>query len=1472
MRLRVSLSRGTGHPVAHLQITADATVTVGSLAWGLATADPLGSTLDLERSVTLRVLGGGSAGTLIPDASLLDSGLRSGSTIEVAYPAVTGQDSQTTAAVLRVVSGPDVGKEIKLPFGTSDVGRAPACRVTLTDPQVSKTHCRIAISDKVEIIDSNSANGVLVGGVRVARTSLGVGEAATLGGTDLTITRVTTATAGVGTSTDIAFVRSPRVLSRPEQRSVEIPQPPQPLEPVPFPWLAMVAPRVMGATMFLLSNNRGLSLVFVAMSPILMLGNYFAQRRQSRLRHKAAVEAFESGIAHVEADMTAAHEHDRTRLRALHPEVTTCLDAANRLGDVLWSRRPEHPEFLQVRLGEGPIPAFTVAEFRPGNGLPELMAKARALSDRFVLLPGAPVIADLRSSGGIGVCGSTALLDSVARAVAIQVVTLHSPAEVVLACLTSTAGKQRWSWLEWIPHTASPQSPLGIHLSADSGSARLLLEQLESVVETRLRASAVKARLRGPLEKEEAQGAPYLPSVVVIADEPLADRARLTRLTERGPDVGVHVAWVAHSKGDLPAACRTYLDVADGSGATVGLVREEVLVRPVRCETVDLDTAAVFARSISPVVDAGAPTEDESDLPRSVPVVSVLGADAVDDSQLVLGRWRENFSLVARNGAPPRKLDRAGDLRAIVGHAGTEPFTLDLRTQGPHALVGGTTGAGKSEFLQAWVLGLAHAYSPDRVTFLFVDYKGGAAFAKCVELPHCVGLVTDLSPYLVRRALRSLRAELRYREHLLQRKGQKDLIDLEKTGDPECPPSLIIVVDEFAALVGEVPEFVDGVVDVAQRGRSLGLHLILATQRPAGVIKDNLRANTNLRVALRMADEHDSADVLGDAMAAHFDPAIPGRGAAKTGPGRITPFQSAFPGARTPPTPPLPAIDVMEVDFGSGAEWKMPAPPKIGDDVAKDIERVVITVSGAAAAGGVPTPRRPWLESLADSYDLLKLPQRRDTEIVLGVLDDPDNQAQVVEYFRPDVDGNIVYVGAGGSGKSTALRSLAIASAITPRSGPVHVYGLDFAGGGLSSLTPMPNVGTIVDGSDDERIGRLLRHLSAIVEERARRYSAVRASTLTEYRGISGSAAEVRLLLLLDGFSSFRSEYEMTPGRAQLYNDFAALLGDGRGVGVHVAMTADRPSALPTSIMSAFQRKVVLRQAGDDAYLHLGVPRDVLSSTSGPGRAMQVDNHQELQLAIPGTDFNVAAQAKLIEQLAASLARHHPKGPEAIKSLPTLIPASDVPNHVGGQAVLGMRDLDLAFAGFPTRGLVILSGPAESGRTASVRWFAEAIHRRFPETPLVHLSARPSSLAGQPIWRNSVVGAGDAPQLLDVLKGLAAQPAPPDIPAMAIFVEYLPEFVGTPVENALTEVVTLCRRNGHFLLADGEGSSWSKFSTLGNECKADRTGLLLQPDQADGDNLLRTQLPRCKRADFPPGRGYWVAGGKATKIQLPLVG
>ena len=766
---------------------------------------------------------------------------------------------------------------------------------------------------------------------------------------------------------------------------------------------------------------------------------------------------------------------------------------------------------------------------------------------------------------------------------------------------------------------------------------------------------------------------------------------------------------------------------------------------------------------------------------------------------------------------------------------------------------------------------MAAAHSPDRVTFLFVDYKGGAAFAKCVDLPHVVGLVTDLSPYLVRRALTSLRAELRYREHLLNRKGAKDLAELEKSGDPECPPSLIIVVDEFAALVGEVPEFVDGVVDVAQRGRSLGLHLILATQRPAGVIKDNLRANTNLRVALRMADEHDSQDVLGEKVAAFFDSDTPGRGAAKTGPGRITLFQTGYPGARTPPEAVAAPVDLTELGFGIGVPWMVPERKTDVERIDSDIDRLVSSMARAAVAAGLPKPRKPWLDGLAPTYDLSRLNQRRDSELVLGVIDEPEKQDQQVEYFHPDSEGNIAYYGAGGSGKTTALRSLALAASITPRSAGIHVFGVDFAGGGLSLLGPLPTVGSIIDGNDDERVGRLFKWLRQLADARQGRYSSAKAPTITEYRRITGEHQEPRILILIDGIGTFRTEYESIPDRQAIFGIFQQLLIDGRGVGIHFAVTADRPGAMSLSIANAFQRKVVFRQTDDDGYRTLELPRDVLSAGSPPGRAMQVGRPQELQMAILGDNINVAAQARMIEKLADFLRGLPGPRPAPIRALPIEIAVRSMPARVEGRPVMGIGDEDLEPVPFTPQGAMLVWGAAQTGRTNAVRWLAHSLRSWRPELSLVHLAARRSPLSGLPIWNRSGSGLDFAQHLLEELSSIVTQENSTDVPRLALFVESYPEFLQTPAETRLLEVVKAMRANGDFVVAEGEASTWTSSWPLLTEIRNARTGLLLQPEFTDGDAVLRTPLPRFKKGLPIPGRGYWVSGGRCSKVQLPRV-
>jgi S-DNA-T family DNA segregation ATPase FtsK/SpoIIIE len=1475
MKIKLTMRRTTGTEV-NLAVTADGTAQVADIAKSLYLADPTRNGIDDSANLTVRIIEAEGAGSsairaLDPNSTLLESGLRPGSVIELAAISqqLSGRDRGPAAATVKILSGPDTGREFSLPFGSSSIGRDHDVDVRLSDPLVSKRHARINVGEIVEIVDTNSANGILVGGRLTARATLTSTDLLEIGDTSLCVIPLQRSTTAAASSPVVEFIRSPRVVPRYPGTKFPAPEPPKRAQSQRFPILAIIAPLIMGAVLFAITRQ-ALSLVFIGLSPILMVGTYVDNRITNRRLTQAAVAQFDASIDATRALLGEAQNEERAVRLEEFPSVADTVGALHRLGSLMWTHRPEDTGFLTARLGLGTTPSRNTVTLPSSNEtLPEHWAKIRELAHEFANIDGVPIDLDLRLAGTLGLAGPRDLLGGVARGIVFQMIGLHSPAELVVTAIVSPTTRPNWDWLEWLPHTGSPHSPIdGNHLADNPGAGLALLSSLEALVEQRTKEAATPRGGYDPADPPKRRE-PMIPAVIVLveADTPV-DRGRLTRLSERGADANVHIIWCTPVLEQLPSVCRTFLVLESGDGhATVGQVRIGERTSPVACESVDGTVALQIARSLTPVVDVGVPIDDDSDLPQSVSYVALAGPELAEQSDAIIDRWRENNSLTIRDGSAPVRRKKEGNLRALVGHAGTEQFYLDIRSQGPHALVGGTTGAGKSEFLQSWVLGMAAAHSPDRLTFLFVDYKGGAAFADCVDLPHTVGLVTDLSPHLVRRALTSLRAELRYREHLLNRKKAKDLASLEKTGDPETPPSLLIVVDEFAALVQEVPEFVDGVVDVAQRGRSLGLHLILATQRPAGVIKDNLRANTNLRIALRMADEEDSTDILGVPLAAHFDPSIPGRGAAKTGPGRIVAFQTGYAGGWTTGEPPRPRIDIEELNFGSGSTWDVPKTEieQVGDPGPNDIARMVSAIRGAATGASVPPPRKPWLDELAAVYDFSKLPNpRTDERLLLGVVDSPASQSQPTVFYEPDRDGNMAIYGTGGSGKSGTLRSIAVAAAITARGGPTHVYGLDFGASGLRMLEELPHVGAIIAGDDDERVVRLLRTLRDIVDERSVRYAAIRAGSIVDYRRLAKAPDEARILLLVDGIGAFREAYEFA-GSSPWFNVFAQIAADGRQVGVHIILTADRSNAVPTSISSTIQRRLVLRLASDDDYLLTGVPTDVLSATSPPGRGILEDT--EVQIAVLGGSSNVAIQSREINQLAEAMRRQGVSAAAPIGKLAETIDLAPLSIAGGDRIAIGVDDEHLAPIGITPRGSFLIAGPPGSGRTTALVTLARSLRRSAPGIALIHISDRTTVLSRLAGWQTSAVGVEAVSELAQKLVAQYGTRAPAP-GTVAILIEGITDFTGTLAENDLDALIRLAVRGDQFVAAEAETSTWSQAWTLAQPFKAGRAGLLLVPGDLDGDTLLGTSTGRIRRADFPPGRGFLIAQGRAQKLQI----
>lgn len=1483
MRIKLTLRRPEDR-LTDLEVTADATATVADVASALYLADPMRAGMQAPEGLTLQVQdpGAGPTGVRALDRSvdLIQAGLRSGSVVSIARSSTeytTKAESRGPAvALLRVLSGPAEGREFPLPVGSSSIGREGDVDIRIPDPALSRRHCRINISDSVEIIDLQSANGVLIAGERVERAAIAPADTILIGDTSLAVVLLHRPGGAAPSSPVVQFNRSPRVVPRFPYRPLRAPDAPREMNPQTFPVFMLIAPLFMGGFMFLMTGSPR-SLMFVVMMPLMAGAGYMNRRYQQRKDLELQIEKFSEGMASLKRRVAAAQQLERAVRLVEAPSAADTVDSAFRLGRLLWTHRPEHHAFGTVRLGIGVAPSRVGIEL-PGdnNCIARFWDELLDMQEEYSMIAGVPIVGDLRQCGSVGVAGAGSEAAGAARGIVMQIVGLHSPADVAVAAITSSTSRGAWEWLKWLPHTTSPHSPLpGDHLASTRLQGASLVARIEELIEQRTGGEA--PQLRGPMtidvaDETQEPPAPITPALIlVVEDDAPVDRARLVRIAERGPDAGVHIVWCAADVAALPAACRTYVSVDDAfEGASAGHVRLGERSYPVSIETVSEEVATGVARHLAPVVDAGVPIDDDSDLPRSINWLKLAGTELAEESQAIVERWKENGSLNVRDGSPPVRRSHDGNLRGLIGHDGMDAFSLDLRTQGPHALVGGTTGAGKSEFLQAWVMGMATAHSPDRVTFLFVDYKGGAAFADAIALPHAVGLVTDLSPHLVRRALTSLRAELHHREHLLNRKKAKDLISLERTGDPECPPSLIIIVDEFAALAKEIPEFVDGVVDVAARGRSLGLHLILATQRPAGVIKDNLRANTNLRIALRMADEADSKDILGDQMAAHFDPGIPGRAAAKTGPGRIATFQTGYAGGWTTDEPERARIDIVERGFGLGAAWDIPRPvvTKVKDPGPNDISRMVRTIRQAADDAGVPAPRKPWLAELAETYDLSRLPSRRtDEELLLGVMDVPEDQAQPTVSYVPDRDGNMAIYGTGGSGKSTTLRSIAIAAASTVRGGPVQVYGLDFGSSGLTMLEELPHVGAIVSGDDEERVVRLLRTLRATVDERAKEFARVRAGTITEYRRLADAPDTPRILLLVDGMAAFREAYDFT-GLSKWFTTFVQIATDGRPLGIHVIVTGDRPNAVPASLGSSIQRRLVHRMAAAEDYAMFGEAKDVLDGSSPPGRAILAGH--EVQIAVHGGDANVAIQSREVSKLAAAMRRAGvPEAPD-IERLPERVELSTLPSLLDGQPVVGVADETLGPIAVEPRGAFMVSGPVAAGRTTAVLTLATSLRALPDAMRLVRFSARRSPLSGNPIWD---VEASDPDQVREMAQQLTRTLEQGGVPEgrLALFIDGVAEFTGTGAENDMEKLVRAAARVGQFVVGENEGSTWSQAYQLAKPFKSGRRGLLLQPSDGDGEMLLGTPLGRIRQRDFPPGRGFLVHSGRAVKLQVAQV-
>ncbi len=1463
---------------------------------------------------------------LDPARTVAASPLRDGAVLSLYDPAGCLAGEPTGLVELRVAGGPDAGAVHRLGVGRAEIGRGPGVRVRVDDPEMAERAGALTVA-------MDGACRLTVDG-RTDDWPLGCQRV--LGNTVLELDRYLPPDAALHPGEDgvtLDYNRPPRL--RPPERATlfRLPSPPGDPGGRPLPWLMALAPLVMSVTMALTMDEMAYLMVALV-SPVVMIGNHVLDKRNGRTSHARTLADYRARKAAIEADAEQALAAERSDRLLAAPDPATVLNAATGPRTRLWERRRADEDHLMLRVGTGTLPSQVVLDD------PEQEEHRRRVARD---VEDAPVTLSLRRLGVVGLAGPDGVGQALGRWALAQAAALHSPMDLRVYLLTTEPTAERdWDWVRWLPHARSGDAGgPEVLVGGDAETVAARVAELSAQLDARQKAvrEAGGTGTRQTVFKE--------PDVVAVLDgsRRLRSLPGVIRLLREGPSVGIHAlcldtderflpgecqavvvaeyeqpreagpaprtgpagggradaagqpaagfpslsAWYAAAPGAAPAAAPGGTGPAGATAGTRpagGRLRLRVeetgtaRLRGVRPDLVSPAWCGRLARCLSPIRDISGETEDAG-LPGASRLLDVLDLEP-PTGEAVVGRWR----LGGRSTT------------AVVGESYDGPFALDLRRDGPHGLIAGTTGSGKSELLQTIVASLAVANTPEAMTFVLVDYKGGSAFKDCVLLPHTVGMVTDLDAHLVERALESLGAELKRREHILAAAGAKDIEDytdlLARSPRLDPLPRLLIVIDEFASMVRELPDFVTGLVNIAQRGRSLGIHLLLATQRPSGVVSPEIRANTNLRIALRVTDAAESTDVIDAPDAGHIAKSTPGRAYVRLGHASLVPFQSGRVGGRRPGT----AAPTAVAPWSAPLEWRAlgrpaarrPAPPEGRDDEEiTDLKVLVEAVRAANDRLGIPAQHSPWLPALAERVLLDDLPPAAPATGELpaapwGVEDLPAEQARRTVAVDLGSFGHLLAAGGPRSGRSQLLRTIAGSLARTLSTADLHLYGIDCGNGALAALTRLPHCGAVVARNQTERAVRLVGRLTA---ELARRQEVLAGEGHADVGEQRAAAAEpdrlAHIVVLLDRWEGWLPTLgEVDNG--DLTNDLFTLLREGASVGMHLVVTGDR-TLLSGRVATLSEDKISFRLPDRSDFSLIGVNPRKLPDGIPAGRAYRNESGVETHVALLDADVTGQGQAAALTAIGADATARdadlpRERRPFRVDVLPSRLTFDEAwamrDPAAGGSALWAMvgvgGDELTAYGPDLSDGLAsfVVAGPAKSGRSGVLVTLARGWLARG--TRLVLAAPRPSPLRRLD-GEEGVLALFTDTDVPEAALSAALERATGDGAPVVVLVDDAELLRDCAAGDLLRDIVSRGAESGRaVVLAGDEEDVCSGFSGWQVEAKKARRGVLLSPQSSMSGELVGLRLSRAATGGpVTPGRALLHLGdGTPRTVTVPM--
>ena len=1191
------------------------------------------------------------------------------------------------------------------------IGRNPSSALQLTNNRVSGGHAKIYQSGgEWHICDINSTNGTMVNEKRISDQMLRERDVIRIGPYQMEFSGETLQIYGEPGSICLHlperqerprgeypyFTRSPRLIRERPNALIEIEAAPSIGGRPEINWVSVLMP-VLGtllASLVLSLLTGGFGMLFSI--PMMLTGvavtvyNHRSQTKKYAERENMLREKYQAYIQECEEKIEEVARKQRDAALYSAPDPEHCLSMARKVDRRLWERTPGDPDFLSLRAGLGQEPLCAeVRTPKVGFVLEEdaYIRMPQELADKYKTVSGIPVLCDLYHAPSLGILGEKNLVLCAARALIVQAAVHHGYDDVKLAALFPQSDLAQWEWMRWLPHTYDDTRSMR-YLACTKYDAAKILAPLEE--ELKRRASEGSSSGWG-------KSVPRTPHYIFVVADPslLEGQPAADYLLRNDPAMGVSCIILGGSLDHLPHGIMQILD-ARGENSELYLRENTGSKQKFRLDSVSVTDCDAFSRALAPV---RLPQKDSAQLLPSG-VTFLQGYHVKRPDELDLGDFWANSCNYLSMSVP------------IGVRANGENFYFDIneKMHGPHGLVAGMTGSGKSEMVQSWILSMALQFSPQDVSFVLIDFKGTGLILPFVNLPHLAGTISDLDTNIGRNLI-ALESELQRRKMLFDSAGVNNIreyLKLYRKGQAKEPLSyLFVIIDEYAEFKAKFPDFTAEVNTLFRTGRSMGVHIILLTQNPAGVVSGESENNVRFRWCLKVASTAASKEVLGG----HEEAAYitnPGRAYVRVGSDEVfEPIQSFYSGApylpdRSSDREAEPSVALVSLN-GSRTAAKQPENIRRAAH-GNEIDAVVNYIREYTTRHHIPDARRIWQGRMPGYIPLPELlkqarPHRRGELLpVAGLLDDPARQTQRPLYLPLSSDGHVAVYGAPGTGKTVFLQTLAASLCMEYSPEEVNLYIMDFGGWSMGMFRGFPQVAGIANDNEEDKIAAIARTLENALLKRKESFSAAGVGTLRSYLETTGENLPY-LVLLVDNFAPV---YQLYP---QLEDFFIKLGRDGGNYGVYLVATAGTAMALGYKLNMSIKTSIALQMTDSGEYSSIVGRTGGLETEKLPGRGLfREDTVLEFQTAFPAEVEGRGSYAAQIRALGEKLSeRWGGSRADEVNVMPDVVKYGTVKAEAG-ELALGILTGRLEPAVL-TEGqhVLLISGLPGSGKTSLLK-------------------------------------------------------------------------------------------------------------------------------------------------------------------------